>query len=403
MKFWNAINSLLNWEKSPILKDVQSLAKWSKNHRGMTLKEVMRVNKSYRILVWLQLGGMVFSTVAILNLLIPHLFSGLISFRAILLSFLNVDLDAYTLLGKTAWEWMNLLLIPIVLSMGGFIARNILENKEREQRLQEALKNYYSEISSIILNEKWTTAGDAELNHQSAYYKKALAVVRAKTIALVRELDKERLSALLQFLGDSNILINVPLENLDLSGVKLKNVDFSESCIKNVDFSGASLENISFCEASIQNVSFINSDLKNVNFSRANFKDIRFQFSDIKGVNFSGSRLNDISFEHSCFSETNFSEAVLVQVLFIMLYGFKDVSFQKARLDKVSFDTNFLEDINFRETCFVDVFFNEIDFKESDFSNAEFKRIYWCDTYWQYADGLQLARNVPKNVLGNPT
>jgi uncharacterized protein YjbI with pentapeptide repeats len=114
--------------------------------------------------------------------------------------------------GKTLWDWLQLLIVPVVLSLITVafalwqdIRQDQIENKrakaERElavQRAQdEALQAYFDQMSTLILEK--------DLRHADVR-DEAPTVARARTLAVLVRLDPSRKAAVIQFLADAGLV-----------------------------------------------------------------------------------------------------------------------------------------------------------------------------------------------------
>src|SRR6266566_4807835 len=165
--------------------------------------------------------------------------------------------------GKTLWDWMQLLIIPVVLAVAAFLfnmATNRTEQNITAQRYkndqeiaaqrykndqeiaadkqrEDLLQTYLDRMSELLLN-----------NHlrSSDPKKEVRYIARARTLTVLSRLDANRKKSLLQFLYESD-LINattgsiVRLENADLSGVDLSDASLSFADLSGADLSGANL------------------------------------------------------------------------------------------------------------------------------------------------------------------
>jgi hypothetical protein len=103
--------------------------------------------------------------------------------------------------GKTLWDWLELLIIPVVLA-GGAILFNRSERKaEREiadDRIREStLQTYLDRMTELLLEKNLRTSGpEAE----------AAVVARARTLTVLGGLDAERKGALVRFLYEAHLI-----------------------------------------------------------------------------------------------------------------------------------------------------------------------------------------------------
>lgn len=91
--------------------------------------------------------------------------------------------------------------------------------------------------------------------------------------------------------GERADLGEIKLENMNLKGYCLSNIDFSWSDLIDLNLEEADLENSSFSNSYFSNCSLKNSILKNADLSGANFRFCDLSNSDIRGTNLENSNL----------------------------------------------------------------------------------------------------------------
>src|SRR6266852_9489986 len=116
--------------------------------------------------------------------------------------------------GKTFWDWLQLLIIPAVLAVGGYLfnyttSRNeqkttqLRDQTERDIALdnqrEAALQAYIDSMSELLLHEKMRQSGAED---------EVRKIARVRTLTLLPRLDANRKKSVLQFLYESG-LINV--------------------------------------------------------------------------------------------------------------------------------------------------------------------------------------------------
>ncbi|MBE9062232.1 hypothetical protein [cf. Phormidesmis sp. LEGE 11477] len=137
-------------------------------------------------------------------------------------------------LGKTSWEWMELLLIPSFLAVGAFYLENQIERRQEriadERIKQETLTSYFEQMKELLLSENL---------RESSVDSEVCSVARALTTTTVRELGSEHNALLVSFLQESNLsrrleatevkslplLTGLDLRRTDLSGADLSDAD----------------------------------------------------------------------------------------------------------------------------------------------------------------------------------
>lgn len=205
---------------------------------------------------------------------------------------------------KTLWDWMELLIIPLVLAIGAFFLqqseraierqtandRAELEREIAKDRQQEiALQAYITQISELLLKENLRTTK-----------KKAVRdVARTRTLTVLRRLDSERKGLVIKFLqetelikeGDSIIslvgadlfqadlskanLVNANLQGVDLTAAKLIFANCSKCNLKDAkliatDFSSANIQQANLLNANLLGANMHNADLRGANLIDAN-------------------------------------------------------------------------------------------------------------------------------------
>jgi uncharacterized protein YjbI with pentapeptide repeats len=205
--------------------------------------------------------------------------------------------------GKTFWDWLQLLIVPVVLSLITVVfawqqdnRQNQIEKKrtqqaqkienkranaERElavQRAQdETLQAYLNQMGSLLLERNL---------RESAKDSEARTLARARTLTVLSRLDSARKERLLQFLYEAGLLHKGKpyKENtvIDLTGADLSGIDLHED---NLSGGGA---------FSISSTGFFSGVLRKT-----------------KAANLSGAILSDANLERALLSDTDLSEADL--------------------------------------------------------------------------------------------
>lgn len=206
---------------------------------------------------------------------------------------------------KTLWDWMNLLIVPVVLATGGIIySRTEKQNEQRrtDDNLQEAvLSSYLDRISSLLLNSNLRKA------------KRGLPVrdiAHGWTVMVLPRLNGSRKGVVLQFLHGSNLLnkkdsiielgdgdltgmiLSGYLEDIYLNGADMENADLSGCYLWGADLSatylkGANLENANLGEVNFKNAWLEKANIRTFSIS-GNFTGARLMGADLTGTNLSG-------------------------------------------------------------------------------------------------------------------
>ena len=221
--------------------------------------------------------------------------------------------------GKTGWDWLELLVVPLVLAAGAFwfnseqsarqqeteeyrAERQVAADELRAQ--EERLQAYLEQMGNLLIDE-------GLLNSQEDDETRYLA--RARTLAVLREADEDQKRIVVSFLAESGLAGSrngadpvVSLANANLAGAELAQVDYLEGAdlseadltdafiMKELD--GASLTRAQLDGADLTDVllrrAYLNdSDLSNANLKRADLRETDLEGADLTGADLSGADL----------------------------------------------------------------------------------------------------------------
>jgi hypothetical protein len=214
---------------------------------------------------------------------------------------------------KSAWDWLELLIIPLVLALGALWFNNQSRRRELEQELarrkseqelafqarkseqdlarrerendreiaqdrvrEEALQRYLDRMQELILDKGLRTSGkDAEIRD----------VARARTLAVLRSLDGNRKGHVVRSLYESNS-IGKAVAVREESGVTRILLEAIID-LRTADLSFANLFDAILMGANLNNTNLSNADLTGVNLSFADLTD-----ADLRGADLNSTYLN---------------------------------------------------------------------------------------------------------------
>ena len=214
---------------------------------------------------------------------------------------------------------------------------------EKENYQDDIIRSYLTEISDLIIknNETLTNRGVT------------VTTVRLKTLHILKQLDAERKSFILEFLHENGQLkvqqSNAPL---DLSKANLDGIDFRR--IRQTD--GISLKGTSLRHARFDNLQLNKLDLSNTN---------------LEGAIFTGSSLKQIDFSFSILTDAQFDQVTVESMNFNKVNGF-GVNFNEARISDLRFSNAKL-----LNSSFLNAKLSRIDIETSDFSFSNWTRCQW--------------------------
>jgi hypothetical protein len=212
-----------------------------------------------------------------------------------------VLLGVLTLIGlpfkTTAWDWLNLLIIPAVIAVVGTVGGAWFTR----QRAQEtSLQAYLDKMSELLI--------DKGLHEKDNPYDATRVTARSRTLAVLTQLDEDRKKNILRFLYEAQLINRwkkklkpddatefkprivgldgadlktanlryLTLEEAALDGALLENADLRDAKLSKIDLGGAYLSGADLTRADLSGASLVNAHLQrkdDPNLSGANLKD----------------------------------------------------------------------------------------------------------------------------------
>lgn len=229
--------------------------------------------------------------------------------------------------GKTLWDWLQLLIIPAVLAVAGYIINLTISRGEQEatkQRAQSeheiaednqretALKEYIDKMSELILHEE-LLGSDPK--------REVRRIAQIQTLTVLNRLDGKRKGIVLQLLNNSQLINN------DKTIIGLSDADLSGAILSKAFLYGVSLQQVNLSEANLSGASLGYvalhlypeeelEDLEPANLSRANLSEANLSKADLNQVDLSyailiGANLNEANLEGTILNHANLSRANL--------------------------------------------------------------------------------------------
>jgi hypothetical protein len=110
--------------------------------------------------------------------------------------------DRTGLRGTSLWDWLQLLIVPLVLALIGVAYTAGQQQKQQyefeQQRAQEATFQTYLDVMRVLLLNEHLKTADADSS--------ARAVAQAQTLAAFRQMSNEDKGIALRFLHDSSLI-----------------------------------------------------------------------------------------------------------------------------------------------------------------------------------------------------
>ena len=204
--------------------------------------------------------------------------------------------------GKTLWDWMDLLIVPIVLAIGGWLLNR--SEKEREEQVtarreainrdiatdtqrETTLQTYFDRMSDLLLTEN--LRGSEEKSE-------VRAVARVWTLTVLRRMDRERKVIVLRFLYEADLIHAgrgiVNLNGADFARATLAHINLAQADLHRIDLTGASL-----FEAYLRNADLRGATLRAANLRGAKLYNAALQGADLRSADLTGAKLKNVSLQ----------------------------------------------------------------------------------------------------------
>src|SRR6266566_7019902 len=186
---------------------------------------------------------------------------------------------------KTLWDWLQLLIIPLVLAVGALLFN--LANSRTEQQIAQdnqsetALQAYIDKMSALLLEKCLRTSQKKDDVRE---------VARVRTLRVLPGLDNERKRSVIQFLHESQLICkDNPI--LLLNQADLRKASLDEAELKGANLSGAKLMGANLIKANLNGAFLIKANLSNAKLQGANLSDADLSGANLKGANYNTKRM----------------------------------------------------------------------------------------------------------------
>jgi uncharacterized protein YjbI with pentapeptide repeats len=182
---------------------------------------------------------------------------------------------------KTFWDWLQLLIVPLVLVIGGFSLTTLQDSRQRaieDQRAQDtALQAYLDQMGNLLLEKDLRTSKeDSEVR----------TLARARTLTVLARMDPSRRYDVMQFLVEAELVQEVEGRGpiIGLGGAQLRDVELE------TDLHGADLS-----EADLSEADLFNTDLQGADLSEAELSGAYLEWTKLSGANLRSASLNNVA------------------------------------------------------------------------------------------------------------
>jgi uncharacterized protein YjbI with pentapeptide repeats len=188
--------------------------------------------------------------------------------------------------GKTLWDWYQLLIIPVVLVVGGFLLNFATSRTERgialDKQREDVLQAYIDSMSQLLLEKN--------IRELTPEHDEARKIARVRTLAVLPRLDGRRKRSVLQFLKECNLIL-AGNSIVDLSGADMRNANLHQLDLTVADLSGAYVQDADLGRASLAGADLSKANMIHANLSGANLLGIYLSRAMLFGAKLTGADL----------------------------------------------------------------------------------------------------------------
>ncbi len=199
---------------------------------------------------------------------------------------------------KTLWDWLQLLLVPVIL-LAGILWLGIEQNQDNQQLIQQQhatstsvaaqqqqdalLANYQDQITDMMLHDNLLKAQTISPVSQ---------VAQIRTLSVFRQANPDSKALLMRFLYDTNLINNdfhiISMRGVDVTNAHLQNLDLRDTYLSGVDLHASYMQSINLSFATLLFV-----DLSGTNLHGADLHATDLHNVDLTGANLSDANLKD--------------------------------------------------------------------------------------------------------------
>ncbi len=225
---------------------------------------------------------------------------------------------------KTVWDWLQLLIVPLVLALIALVFQRANSRTERQiakdryeqdqqiakqryeqdqqialdKQREDLLQAYLDRMSELLLKEKLrSSAVDAEVRN----------VARVRTITILTQLDARRIGYVFAFLREARLMSTTSNNDVViLSGANFRSVNWSQA-----DLSKANLSYAYLGEAKLRLANLNEANLGGVTLLAANLSYATLGYTDLSHAYLGYANLSSATLNNANLNDANLSSATL--------------------------------------------------------------------------------------------
>jgi len=250
--------------------------------------------------------------------------------------------------GKALWDWLQLLIIPLVLAVIALLFNRATTRTEQkiaaeryEQDKQIASRHYhqdqliakqrYEQDQQIALDKQREDLLQAYLDRMSELLleknlraspsEEVRNVARVRTITVLTQLDARRIGYVITFLNEAKLMSptfndnavslgSADFHSINWTQANLSHANLSYANLSLTDLSNANLSRANLYHADISNANLYHVDLSNASLGKANLSETNLARADLSQAHLTIANLSQANLYDADLSDANLSGAI---------------------------------------------------------------------------------------------
>src|SRR5258708_7500485 len=209
---------------------------------------------------------------------------------------------------KTLWDWLQLLLIPLVLAVAALLFNRATTRTEQtialDKQREDLLQAYLDRMSELLLEKKLATSPSEEASN----------VARVRTITLLFQLDARRIGYVFAFLREAGLMSAYSDSSIvSLSQANLNKIDLSQANLSEANLSEANLSKANLSKANLSKANLSEANLSQANLSQADLNNTNLRQADLRQANLRQANLSEADLSEADLSEANLIRTIVTE------------------------------------------------------------------------------------------
>lgn len=226
---------------------------------------------------------------------------------------------------KTLWDWLDLLIIPIVLGVFGWLFKEAEKENVRksdEERSQNDTLDAFIKIMTELIIKNSLTKKDSSIETR--------IIARTRINLAFGSLNAERKGQVLQFLFESGLIDIKP--KINLNGSNIKNAILDGIVLSRVEIRGAYMNNSSIKDSNLNESTFTSCDFTNADLSGSLTNNLDLSYTNLTGAKLKNMDLTSINFEGADLTNADLRESNILQSQLDGIFNKNNIKITKSKI-----------------------------------------------------------------------